>query len=227
MNKKKSQDYDLLLETASVGSSFLLDLAGEATASLIPGGYGIYSAIKQKRVQQNFDEAIKQIQIRAQRLEHKVTTIKEKEKYGELTIDFLEAIGEDTEIAKIKYYIESLIVLIEKDHLKIQKNMYLSTLKALTIDEIRYLYKIYHDKTKYNKASVALNIGLGPFGELSLEGIFEKLRAYGLLKLGAMNLDGNPINYLPSSWGYNFCRHLESDDFINELESEIKTLEYI
>ncbi|WP_345240337.1 hypothetical protein [Pontibacillus salipaludis] len=221
---KKEKDYDILLETASFGTSFLLDLAGEATASLIPGGYGIYSALKQKRVKENMDEAIKEISKRSNRIEEQIKTLTDKEKYGELTIEYLELMGEDPEKEKIKYFIESLITNMEAQHLRVQKNMYLSTIKSLTIDEIRYLYKAYIDFTKYKKQSVARHIFLGPLGQLTLIGIYERLRSHGLLKVGAIDLDGNPINFIPSEWGFNFCRHLESDEIEKDLEEELKTL---
>lgn len=88
---------------------------------MVPGVYGVYSAIKNKRIQSNLERAIEEIKIRSDRLEAQMTTLRQKEKFGGFIVEYLEAVADDPELEKIKFYVESLVTGIESDYLIMQK----------------------------------------------------------------------------------------------------------
>lgn len=212
-NKKVEQkNYDLLIQTASTGVEFALDLAGQAASSLVPGVHGIYNAIKQKRIERNFNEAMEQLTKKTERLEMRIRSNEDKQKYGELIVEYLESIGDEPDTEKIKYYCESLVASIEGDYYKIQRNMYLHTLRQINVDEIRFLLKAHLDYKMYNKKSVGGDFFMAEKGVLRKTAIFERLHSLGLISYGDIDLTGNAVNYIPSHWGLDFSEHLLTHD---------------
>lgn len=220
-NTSEKKNYMLLIDSAATGVEFALDLAGQAAASLIPGAHGIYSAIKQRRVERNFNAAIDELRKKNERLELIIQNNEDKQKHGEHIVEYLESIGDESDTEKIKYYCESLVSSLEGDYLKIQRNMYLNTLRQISSDELRFLLKSYIEHTQYKRRSVGTHYALGSKGVLRQPAIYERLHSLGLIDYGDIDLHGNAVNYIPSGWGIDFSKHLLSDDIDIEAETNI------
>lgn len=78
----------------------------------------------------------------------------------------------------------------------------------------------YH--TEYKRETVAGTFHLGKRGAFAKDGIFERLRSLGLLKTGAIDFNGNPINYTMGDYGFIFVRHLMSEKI--NIEEEIASI---